>query len=84
MQIELSNRNIPCSLQEQAAKVTEEWAEFILAQIKEPDPDRVAEEAFDLMESLVRYMDKLGIDVQKANERHLEKMCRREEEARTG
>ena len=82
MIIELSDRNIPCSLQEQAEKVTEEWAEFNLAQIKYPDPARIAEEGFDLIESLVRYLIKRGINIPEANRLHLEKMALREEEAR--
>ena len=78
MIIILSDRNIPATLSEQAAKVAEEWQEFTLSQVGKPDLDHVAEEAFDLMEALVRWMGKAGIDVEAANQRHLEKMRRRE------
>jgi len=78
MIIILSDRDIPATLQEQSAKVVEEWQEFTLAQIGKPDLEHVAEEAFDLMEALVRWMGKAGIDVEAANQRHLEKMRRRE------
>lgn len=79
MDIKLSDRNIPCSRAEQAAKVIEEWQEFQLAQVCECNIDRVAEEAFDLMEALVRWMTKTGIDVPEANRLHLEKMRLREQ-----
>lgn len=87
MKIELSDRNIPCSLPAQAAKVVEEWKEleeayhdFTRAQTGNPDMDHVAEEAFDLMEALVRWMVKKGIDIQEANRHHMKKMRRREME----
>lgn len=81
MKIEVSDRNIPATLQEQALKVVEEYSEFTLVQVKDPDLDRLAEEGFDLIEALVRYMRKRGINIEEANKRHLEKMQRREEEA---
>lgn len=81
MIIELSDRVIPCTLQEQAAKVAEEWQEFNQAQAgPSPDLNHVAEEAFDLMEALVRWMVKKGIDIQEANRHHMQKMRRREME----
>lgn len=79
MDIKLSDRDITCGLEEQAAKVAEEWQEFQLAQVCECNIDRVAEEAFDLMEALVRWMGKTGIDVPEANRLHLEKMRLREQ-----
>jgi len=79
MDIKLSDRNIPASLSEQSEKVNEEWQEFNQAQAGgRPNLDHVAEEAFDLIEALVRWMGKRGIDVKAANQRHLEKMRRRE------
>lgn len=82
MIIKLSDRNIPCTPAEQAAKVVEEWHEFQLAQVCECDMAHVAEEAFDLMEALVRWMGKTGIDVAEANRLHLEKMRLREEQVK--
>jgi hypothetical protein len=82
MIIILSDRNIPATLQEQSAKVDEEWQEYLEARAAldgaQPDLDHYAEEVFDLMEALVREMWKRGIDVEAANQRHLEKMRRLE------
>lgn len=89
MDIKLSDRIIPCTLEEQAEKVTEEWREFRIEGntflkgkannfVTWTRYERLAEEAFDLMEALVRFLVKAGIDVVAANERHLEKMRRRE------
>jgi len=82
MIIILSDRNIPATLQEQSAKVDEEWQEYLEARAAldgaQPDLDHYAEEVFDLMEVLGREMWKRGIDVEAANQRHLEKMRRRE------
>ncbi len=82
MIIILSGRNIPATLQEQSAKIDEEWQEYLEAREAldgaQPDLDHYAEEAFDLTEALVREMRKRGIDVEAANALHLEKMRRRE------
>lgn len=82
MIIILSDRDIPATLQEQSAKVDEEWQEYLEARAAldgaRPDLDHYAEEVFDLMEVLGREMWKRGIDVEAANQRHLEKMRRRE------
>lgn len=78
MIIELSERIIPATLREQAAKVVEEWDELNEAQVNDVSLDHVAEEAFDLMEALVRYLRMLGVDIYEANRRHLEKMRERE------
>lgn len=84
MKIELSDYDIPATLPDQAEKAVEEWGElveayshFTLTQIGKPALDHVAEEAFDLMEALVRFMVKAGVDVQEANKRHLEKLRQR-------
>lgn len=78
MIIELSDRKIPATIQGQADKVLEEWNEFNLAQVNNINLNHVAEEAFDLMEALVRYLRMLGIDIKDANRRHLVKMKERE------
>lgn len=80
MIIELSDRVIPCTLEEQAAKVLEEWHEFNQTQVGKVDLDRLAEEGFDPIEAVVRLMVRHGVDIQIANQRHLEKMRQREAE----
>jgi len=76
--IELADMDLSgVSIQTQAAKVAEEWGEFLAAQAKKPDIDRVAEEAFDLMQVLVGYLDMLGIDIEAANNQHLVKIWER-------
>lgn len=75
--IVLTDLNLGTTLPDQASKVNEEYAEFTLAQVKDPDPDRVAEEAFDLIEAVVRYLNMRGIDIHRANQRHLEKLLGR-------
>ena len=82
MIIELSDRVIPCSLEEQADKVLEEWEEFNQTQIGKVDLDHFAEEGFDLIESVVRLMVRHGVDIGAANALHLEKMRRREADGR--
>ena len=82
MIIILSDRDIPATPKEQSAKVDEEIAEYQEARAAldgaQPDPEHYAEEAFDLMEALVREMRKRGVNVWLANERHIAKMRRRE------
>ncbi len=79
----LSDRDIPTTPSEQSAKVDEEIAEYLEARATldgvQPDLEHYAEEAFDLMEALVREMRKRGVNVWLANEKHLAKMRRREQ-----
>lgn len=78
----LSDRDIPTTPEQQSAKVDEERQEYLEARAAldgaQPDPDHYAEEAFDLMEALVREMRKRGIKIWLANEQHMAKMRRRE------
>ena len=59
---------------EQAKKFEEELQEFYLVQVADPDMERIGEEAFDVIQSLLGWMKKLGVDVSEANERHIRKM----------
>ena len=59
---------------EQLDKVAEEIREFREATTLED----VAEEAFDVMQALTGYLITLGVDLNYANRRHVEKLRRRE------
>ena len=59
---------------QQMGKVMEELKELELAGDK---LDYVVEEAFDVIQALVGYLITLGVDVDAANRRHLEKLERR-------
>ena len=59
---------------QQMGKVMEELKELELAGDK---LDYVVEEAFDVIQALVGYLITLGVDVEAANRRHLEKLERR-------
>ena len=76
--IELADMDLSgYTIQNQAAKVAEEWGEFLAAQTKKPALDHVAEEAFDLMQALAGYLDMLGVDIEAANGKHLAKVWER-------
>ncbi len=61
---------------EQLDKVAEEIREFREAATLED----VAEEAFDVMQALTGYLITLGVDLPRANRRHINKLRRRENE----
>ena len=61
---------------EQLDKVAEEIREFREATTLED----VAEEAFDVIQALTGYLITLGVDLPRANRRHINKLRRRENE----
>lgn len=74
---------------DQAAKVTEEWDElkaafdaFLRSQVGRVNLADVAEEAFDLMQAVVGYLNMLEVDIDEANHRHLAKAWERENQLR--
>ena len=82
MIIEISSVSIPSTLEGQKNKAVEEAAEFFLALMKDQDPGHIAEEWFDFINASSTLLAMKGIDLESANERHLEKMRRRESEGR--
>lgn len=61
---------------EQLDKVIEEIMEFREAAYLED----IAEEAFDVIQALTGYLITLGVDLPRANRRHINKLRRRENE----
>ena len=59
---------------QQMGKVLEELKELEVAGDK---LDRVTEEVFDVIQALVGYLITLGVDVEDANKKHIEKLERR-------
>ena len=59
---------------QQMGKVLEELKELEVAGDK---LDRVTEEVFDVIQALVGYLITLGVDIEAANRRHMEKLERR-------
>ncbi len=60
--------------EEQAEKVLEEWNEFCVAHVNRLNTDHIAEEWFDNMQAGIGYLKKMGVNVELANKRHLEKL----------
>ncbi len=65
---------------DQLDKVAEEYHELQDAMLSQVMPDRahIAEEAFDLIQATLTLLEKLGINIEEANERHIYKMASRE------
>ena len=63
--------------EQQALKVLEEYDEFIVEQTGRVKMEAVAEETFDLIQAVYGYLRKLNIDIEIANQKHMEKMRRR-------
>ena len=62
--------------QQQREKVIEEIRELEEA----ADLEDIAEEAFDVIQALTGYLITLGVDLPRANRRHINKLRRRENE----
>jgi len=62
------------SVPEQLCKVLEELKELEMAG---SNIEQVAEETFDVIQALVGYLITLGVDVEDANKKHIEKLERR-------
>lgn len=62
--------------QQQREKVIEEIRELEEA----ANLEDIAEEAFDVMQALTGYLITLGVDLPRANRRHINKLRRRENE----
>lgn len=71
-QLTLANLDLSgISTDEQWRKVLEELDEFAAAR----NPEEQSEEGFDLFQAMHGLMLKLGINMEAANERHLQKMA---------